>query len=72
MWVPRSLTNLKASTACYGDSFTFLCVHDVRTSQKTQLRASTACYGGSFTFLHVDDICIPQETPTGLHGPIGG
>jgi hypothetical protein len=32
MWDPEHLTTLQASTACYGDSFTFLYVDDVRTS----------------------------------------
>jgi hypothetical protein len=40
----------KTSTACYADSFTFLYVDDVRTSQETCLWASTACYGDRFTF----------------------
>jgi hypothetical protein len=37
-------------TACYGDSFTFSHVDDVRTSQETHLWASTACYRNRFTF----------------------
>jgi hypothetical protein len=36
--------------ACYEDSFTFIYVDDVRTSQETHLWAFTACYGDSFTF----------------------
>jgi hypothetical protein len=39
--------------ACYGDSFNFLCVDDVRTSQKTHLMASTDCYGYSFTLSYL-------------------
>jgi hypothetical protein len=39
------------STACYGNSFTFLYVNGVRTSPETHLRASTACSGDSFTCL---------------------
>jgi hypothetical protein len=35
--------------AFYGDSFIFLHVADVRTSQETHLWASRACYGDSFT-----------------------
>jgi hypothetical protein len=42
--------------ACYRDSFTFLYVDDVRTSQETHLQVSTACYRASFTFLYVDDV----------------
>jgi hypothetical protein len=41
-------TYLWASTAYYGDTFTFLYVDDVRTSQETYLWASTACYGHNF------------------------
>jgi hypothetical protein len=48
--------------ACYGDSFTFLCVHDVRTSQDTHLWPSTASYGDSFTRLYVDDVRTSEET----------
>jgi hypothetical protein len=48
--------------ACYGDNFTFLYVDDVRTSQDTHLWASTACYGDNFTFLYVDDVRISQDT----------
>jgi hypothetical protein len=44
------------------NSFTFLHVYDVCTSQETNLRASTACYGNRFTFLYVDEICTLQET----------
>jgi hypothetical protein len=33
------------------DSFTFLYVDDVRTSQEIHLWISTACYGDSFTLL---------------------
>jgi hypothetical protein len=57
----RTSQETRASTACYGDNFTFLYV-DVRTSQKT--RASTACYGDNFTFLYVDDVRTSQETRT--------
>jgi hypothetical protein len=32
MWDPQNLPLLKASTTCYGDSFTFLYVDDVCTS----------------------------------------
>jgi hypothetical protein len=59
MWDSQHLTTLWASTACYGDSFTFLYVDDVRTSQEA--RASTVSYGDSFTFLYVDDVCTSQE-----------
>jgi hypothetical protein len=37
MWVPRRLKALQTSTAYYRDSFTFLYVDDVRTSQETYL-----------------------------------
>jgi hypothetical protein len=50
--------------ACYGDSFTFLYVHDVRTSQETSLWASTAYDGDRSTFQYVDDIRASQETCT--------
>jgi hypothetical protein len=33
-----------------GDTFTFLYVDDVRTSQETHLLASMVCYGDSFNF----------------------
>jgi hypothetical protein len=57
-----------ASTACYGDSFTFLYVDDVRTSEETHLLASTACYRSSFTFLNIDDVRTTQKTSVGFHG----
>jgi hypothetical protein len=53
-------TNLWAFLASYGDSFTFLYVDDVRTSQETQ--ASNECYEDSFTFLYVNDVRTSQET----------
>jgi hypothetical protein len=62
MWDPEHLTILWASTACYGDSFTFSYVDNVRTSQETHLCASTASYGDNVTFLYVDDVCTSQET----------
>jgi hypothetical protein len=34
----------------FKESFTFLCVDDVRTSQETHVWASTAYNGESFTF----------------------
>jgi hypothetical protein len=37
-----------ASTTCYWESFTFLYIDDVRTSQEAH--ASTACYWDSFIF----------------------
>jgi hypothetical protein len=40
-------TRLWAPTVSYGDSFTFIHVDDVRTSQETCLRA---CYRDSSTF----------------------
>jgi hypothetical protein len=43
-------TNILASTACCGDSFTFLYVDCVRTSQETNTLASTACCRDSFNF----------------------
>jgi hypothetical protein len=60
MFVPHR-KHLWPSTACYGDSFAFLHVDYVRTSQEAQLWASTACYGDSFAFLHVDDDRTSQE-----------
>jgi hypothetical protein len=59
-----------ASTACYGDSFTFLYVDDVRTSQETQ--AFIAYFGDSFTFLYVDDVRTSQETSICFHGLLQG
>jgi hypothetical protein len=53
--------HLRASTACYAESFTFLYVIDVRTSQQTHLWACTACYVDSFTFF-VDDVRNSKET----------
>jgi hypothetical protein len=50
------------------DSFTFLYVDDIRTSQETYQRASTDCYGDSFILLHVDDVRTSQETATSLQG----
>jgi hypothetical protein len=47
---------------CCWDSFTFLYVDDVCTSQKT--RTSTVCCWDIFTFLYVDDVCTSQETRT--------
>jgi hypothetical protein len=47
--------------ACYGGSFTFLYVDDVRTSQEAHLWAPTADYGDSFTFSYVDDVRTSQE-----------
>jgi hypothetical protein len=58
---------------CSGDSFTFLHVDDVHTSQETHMRASTACSGDSFTSLYVDDVCTSQETHIwGLYGLFWG
>jgi hypothetical protein len=50
------------STGCYGDSFTFLYVDDVRISEETHLWASTACYGDNVTLLYVDYVRTSQET----------
>jgi hypothetical protein len=55
-------TRIWASTARYGDSFTFLYVDYVHTSQETRLWAFTACYKDSFTFLQVDDVHTSKET----------
>jgi hypothetical protein len=49
---------------CYGDSFTFLYVDDVRTSQEAQ--ASIACNLDSLTFLYVDDVRTSQEAQTSI------
>jgi hypothetical protein len=62
MFGPHRKHTLWASTACYGNSFIFPYVDDVRISQETHLWASTACYGNSFSFPYVDDIRISQET----------
>jgi hypothetical protein len=51
-------TRVWATIACYWDSFTFLYVDDVCTSQGAY--DSTACYGDSFTFLYVDDVRTSQ------------
>jgi hypothetical protein len=48
--------------ACYEDSFTFLYVDHVRTSQETSLWDSKGCYGDSFTLLYVNDVLNSQET----------
>jgi hypothetical protein len=60
MWAPQHLTTTQASTACYGDSFTFLYADEDRTSQEIQ--ALPACYGDNFTLLYVDDVRTSQET----------
>jgi hypothetical protein len=49
-------------TACYGDSFTFLYLNDVRTSQETRPWGSTGCYRDNLTFLYVYDIHTSQGT----------
>jgi hypothetical protein len=41
---------VKHSALLYGQSFTFLYVDDVHTSQETHVWASTACHKDSFTF----------------------
>jgi hypothetical protein len=50
------------SMACYGHSFTFLYIDDVRISQETSLWASMACYGNCFTVLYADDVRNSEET----------
>jgi hypothetical protein len=45
---PQHLTTLYDSTACYGNSFTFLCINVVHTLQETHLRVTTGCYGDDF------------------------
>jgi hypothetical protein len=42
--------HLWVSTECYGDSFTFLYVDDVRASQETHIWAFTACNDDRFAF----------------------
>jgi hypothetical protein len=64
--------HLWASTACYGDRFTFLYLADVRTSQETHLWASTACYGDSLTFFCVVDIRSSKNAPMGHHCVLRG
>jgi hypothetical protein len=61
MFEPRR-KHIRPSTACYGGSFTFVYVDDVRTLQETHLRPSTACHGDSFNFEYVDDVRTSQET----------
>jgi hypothetical protein len=58
----RTSQEPQASTACYGDRFTFLYVDDVRTPQETHLWTSTTCYRDNFTFLYIDDVRTSQET----------
>jgi hypothetical protein len=69
--------HLTGSTACYSDSFPFVYVDDVRTSQKARLitviallfisrwhlslTGSTTFYEDSFTCLYVDDVRTSQE-----------
>jgi hypothetical protein len=53
--------------ACYSNSFTFVHVDDVRTTQETYPYASMACYSDSFTFVHVDDVRTTQKTPIRPH-----
>jgi hypothetical protein len=55
-------THLRASTACYRDTFTFVFVENVRTSYETALWTFNICYGNNFTSLYVDDVCTSQET----------
>jgi hypothetical protein len=43
------------------NSFTFLYVHDNRTSQETRMDL-TASYGDSFTSLYVEDDRTSQDT----------
>jgi hypothetical protein len=50
MWDAQHETTLWAPTACYGDSFTFLYVDDIRPWQDTQVWESTACYGDSYPY----------------------
>jgi hypothetical protein len=56
---PQHLTTLWISTACYSDSFTFLYVDDVCTSQET-LTGLIGLLRNSFTFLYVDDVPTSQ------------
>jgi hypothetical protein len=53
---------LKASTASYGDSFTFLYLDDVRTSQETHIWTPTACYVDRFIFYIYIYVRTSQET----------
>jgi hypothetical protein len=49
--VPTSQeTHLWISTACYGDTFSCLCIDNVRTSQEAHVWTTTTCYGDCFTF----------------------
>jgi hypothetical protein len=47
MWELQHLTTLLPSRSCYGDSFSFLHVDNVRSSLETH--AFTASYGDCFT-----------------------
>jgi hypothetical protein len=47
MMLVRHRKLILTTMASYDDSFTFLCVDDVRTSQEKQLWATTAYYGDS-------------------------
>jgi hypothetical protein len=58
--------------ACYGDTFNFLYVDDVRTSQETHLWASTSCYGDTLTILYVDDVVPHKKHIYGLPRPVTG
>jgi hypothetical protein len=49
MFVPH-MKHIRASAACYWNSFTFLYVNNIHTSQETHMWAFTVCYGDSFTF----------------------
>jgi hypothetical protein len=62
LWDPQHLTTLWAYRASYRNSFTFLYVDDVPTSQKTYLWAYRASYRNIFTFLYVDDVPTSQKT----------
>jgi hypothetical protein len=61
---------LWASTACYRDSFAYLYVDDVSTSQGKHLWASTACYRDSFAYLYVDDVSTSQGHTCGPPRPV--
>jgi hypothetical protein len=51
-----------APTACYGDSFAFLCVDHGHTSQETHASASTTCCWYILTLLYVEGVRMSQVT----------
>jgi hypothetical protein len=48
--------------ACYGDSFIFVYLDNVHTSQETLVWVSTPVRGTAFIYFYSDDVCTLQET----------